>query len=86
GLVDLSLDLSAGSRTLGVYARGWFYEYRDEANELMKPMGRRLRSHVERLAKALEIDPPKKLLVDATNNGDGRSWKNNIPGKFAFDC
>ena len=86
GLLDLTLDLSSGSRALASYARGWFYEYRDETNEPMKSMGRMIRSHAERLAKVLNIDPPKRILVDATNNGDGRTWKNNIPGKFALDC
>ncbi len=86
GLFDLTLDLSSGNSAIGSYARGWFYDYHDEPNNSMQNMSRILRGHVERYAALINVDPPKTLLIDATSNGDGRTWKNNVPGKFALDC
>ncbi len=85
-LLNLTLDLSSGSRTLASYARGWFYEYRDETQQAMKTMSRLFRVHAERLATLIEVSPPRLVLIDAVNNGDSRTWKNNVPGKFALDC
>jgi cell division protein FtsX len=84
--LTLSLDLSSGSQTIGSYARGWFYEYRDELIDPMRDLSRVYRAHTERLAAEKRISPPRLLLIDATNNGDNRTWKNNISGKFALDC
>ncbi|HWD37263.1 MAG TPA: ABC transporter permease, partial [Fimbriimonas sp.] len=66
--------------------RGWFYEYRDETQLPLQSIARILRTHVEKLAKLEGIDPPRLLMVDAVNNGDNRTWKNNVPGRFALDC
>lgn len=81
----LTLDLSSGSRSLGSYARGWFYDYRNEAVDNIRDLSRTLRRHAEQIATFEHVDNPKSILVDATNDGDGRTWKNNVPGKFALD-
>lgn len=85
-LLTLTLDLSSGSRTVGSYGRGWFYEYRDETQTQVTSMSRIFRQHADVLAPLMKVSEPRLVVSDAVNNGDSRSWKNNIPGKFAFDC
>ncbi|MDR3690561.1 MAG: FtsX-like permease family protein [Fimbriimonas sp.] len=85
-LLCLTLDLSSGSRSIGSYARGWFYDYRDEEEDNVRQLSRLFRAHAEKLAEVMDVSPARVVLVDAVNNGDDRTWKNNIPGKFALDC
>jgi hypothetical protein len=85
-LLALTLDITSGSRTVGAYGRGWFYEYRGETQMHMQSLSRLFRSHAERLARLRGIAPARLVLADAVNQADGRTWKNNIPGKFALDC
>ncbi len=84
--VTVTLDLTSGAPTVGSYGRGWFYEYRDESQQPLQTISRLLRAHGTLLAKIDGIDPPRLVFIDAVNNGDSRTWKNNISGKFAFDC
>ncbi|MGV3618637.1 MAG: FtsX-like permease family protein [Fimbriimonas sp.] len=85
-LFTLSLDLSSGSRSLGSYARGWFYDYRNETLDEVRDLSRTFRKHAETIAAVERVELPRMVLVDAANDGDGRTWKNNVPGKFALDC
>lgn len=85
-LFVMSLDLSSGSRSIGEFGRGWFYEYRDEPLEQVQTITRILRTHADRLAAVEKVSPARLVLIDAVNQGDNRTWKNNIPGKFALDC
>ena len=85
-LLCLTLDLSSGSRSIGSYARGWFYDYRDEEEDNVRQLSRLFRAHADHLAEVMDVSPARVVLVDAVNNGDDRTWKNNIPGKFALDC
>lgn len=85
-LVGFTLDLSGGSPTIGNYAQGWFYEYRDELMFQVRPFSRLLREHADRMAKVFGVPHARQLMLDAMNNSDDRPWRNNIPGKFAFDC
>ncbi len=84
--LTITLDLATGSPTVGSYARGWFEEYRNEPNDSMRSMSRVLRAHVDNLAKVMNVSPARLLFTDAVNQGDNRTWKNNIPGRFALDC
>jgi len=83
---SLTLDLSSGSRSVGSYARGWFYDYRNETLDNVRSMSRTFRSHAELLASVQNVAPPRVVLTDAANDGDSRTWKNNVPGKFSLDC
>lgn len=82
----LTLDISSGGRSLGSYGRGWYLEYRDESQQPLQAVSRALRSHAALLAPIVGAAEPRMVLTDAVNQGDGRTWKNNIPGKFALDC
>lgn len=83
--LSINLDISSGSRALGGFERAWFYEYRDDTQARLTNLSRVFRHHAEVLA-ALENVPPRMVLTDAANNGDDRTWRNNVPGKFALDC
>ncbi len=85
-MLNLDLDLSSGSPTIGGYGRGWLYEYRDETEVQMDSISRLLRRHADRLAPVLGQPTPRLVYTDALNNSDNRTWRNNIPGKFAFNC
>lgn len=84
--LTLTLDLSSGSPSLGSFANGWFYEYRNETKQHVEQTSRLFRAHAELLSKVIGVTPPRLVLIDATNGGDSRTWKNNVPGKFALDC
>lgn len=84
--LSISLDFTSGSSSIGSYGRGWFYEFRDESQEPIRGISRTFRAHTDRLASVMGLSPARTVLVDAVNNGDSRTWKNNISGKFAFDC
>jgi hypothetical protein len=84
--LSITLDLCSGSRSIGEYARGWFYDYRNETLDNVRAMARTFRSHADLLAAVEGIDPARLVMTDAANDGDGRTWKNNVPGKFSLDC
>ncbi len=85
-LLVASLDLSTDSRALGVFGRGYGYNYRDEVLEPILSLGRKLRQHAEHLAPIYAEASPRLVLTDAINHSDNRTWRNNIPARFTFDC
>ncbi|HVT11293.1 MAG TPA: FtsX-like permease family protein [Fimbriimonadaceae bacterium] len=85
-LLVVTLDLSTASKALGVFGRGYAYNYRDEILGSILPLCRVLRAHAEQLTPLLGETLPRVVLTDAANHSDNRTWKNNIPAKFAFDC
>lgn len=85
-LLTLTLDICSGNRALGSYARGWFFEFRDESQDRVRQIARMFRAHADVLGPIFSVPAARLVMTDAVNQGDGRTWKNNIPGKFAFDC
>lgn len=84
--LTLTLDLSGGSASLGSFGQGWFYEYRNETRQHVEQTSRLFRTHVDVLSQVTGVTPARLLLIDGTNGSDSRTWKNNVPGKFALDC
>jgi len=80
------IDLSSGSPSLAAYGRGWFYEYRDEVRDPVKNFSRLLRQHADVLAPVMAAPSARLLFTDSINQSDNRTWKNNIPARFAFAC
>ncbi|AIE85190.1 FtsX-like permease family protein [Fimbriimonas ginsengisoli] len=83
---SLTLDISSGSRAVGSYARAWFYDYHNEPVDPVRQISRTLRAHADLLAQIQNVAPSRMVLTDAANDGDGRTWKNNVPGKFSLEC
>ena len=84
--LTLSLDVTSGTGNLSSSARGWFTQIRNEALDPMRNLSRLLRRHVDMLAPLVDLPNARLALIDATNDSDGRPWRNNVPGKFALDC
>lgn len=70
----LTFDLSSGHDRLGLFARGWLVDARDESKDIASPLARFLR----------EAAPD--VIEDTVNGSAGTPWKAAIPGKFAFAC
>lgn len=81
----LTLDIDSQSPTLALFSRGWFYEARDESQQPLQPLARILRQHADGIGRVAGVSPGA-VMIDALNQSDQRTWKNNIPGKFALDC
>ncbi|MFY9234298.1 MAG: FtsX-like permease family protein [Fimbriimonadaceae bacterium] len=84
--LGITLDIDSGNSGLAAYGRGWFYEYRDESQQPLQPLARVLRQHADRVARAAGSESGRHILIDALNQSDNRTWKNNMPAKFALDC
>lgn len=85
-LLVMTLDLSSASKALGVFGRGYAYDYRDEILDSVLPLCRAFRRYSEKLAPMLGESQPRLVLTDGAGHSDNRTWKTNIPAKFAFDC
>lgn len=84
--LTLTLDLNDGSAGLGAYSRGWFVDYRNETLDPVRSLSRVLRSHADRIAPSQGVAGGRYVLLDATNDSDGRHWKNTIYAKYAMAC
>lgn len=70
----LTFDLSSGHDRMGLFARGWLVDARDESKDIASALARFLR----------EAAPD--IIEDTVNGSSGTPWKAAIPGKFAFSC
>lgn len=78
------LDLASQSRGLGIFYKGWFYNVREDTQNLFSDVARVARENNDKVAQVFGYDP-KKAFADGVNPVDGKSWRNFIPGKPAFD-
>jgi len=79
-----ALDLSSQSRTVGIFYKGIFYDYREDIQSRFSDIARVCRENAEKVGNALNFDS-KKAFADGVNPVDGKNWRNYLPGKFAFD-
>ena len=78
------LDLASQSRGLGIFYKGWFFNVREDTQNLFSDIARVARENNEKVASVFGYDP-KSAFADGVNPVDGKSWRNFIPGKPAFD-
>lgn len=78
------LDMASQSRTLGIFYKGTFYDYREDLQNLFSDIARVARENNEKVAEVLGYDPGKAF-QDGVNPVNGKSWRNFIPGRPAFD-
>lgn len=78
------LDLASQTRGLGIFYKGWFYNVREDTQNLFSDIARVARENNDKVAQVLGHDP-KKAFADGVNPVDGKTWRNFIPGKPAFD-
>lgn len=80
----VGLDLASQTRGIGIFYKGWFYNVREDTQNLFSDIARVARENNDKIAQVLGYDP-KKYFADGVNPVDGKSWRNFIPGKPAFD-
>lgn len=78
------LDLASQTQGIGIFYKGWFYDVREDTQNVFSDIARAARENNDKVAQVLGYDP-KKRFADAVNPVDGKAWRNYIPGKPAFD-
>lgn len=78
------LDLSSQTRGVGIFYKGWFYDFREDIQGRFSDIARVCRENAEKIGNVLGFDS-KKVFADGVNPVDGKNWRNHIPGKPAFD-
>ena len=79
------LDLSSQTKTLGIFYKGYFYDYREDVQSKFSDIARVCRENSEKVGAVLGFDPAKAF-ADGVNPIAGKSWRNFIPGKLALDA
>jgi len=78
------LDLTSQTRGVGIFYKGWFYDFREDIQGRFSDIARVCRENADKIGAALGFDS-KKAFADGVNPVDGKNWRNYIPGKPAFD-
>ncbi|MDO8589546.1 MAG: M28 family peptidase [Armatimonadota bacterium] len=78
------IDLSSRTETLGVFYKGYFYDYREDIQNKFSDIGRTCGDNSLRVADALKFNQADRF-ADGINPIAGKTWRNFIPGKMAFD-
>lgn len=80
------LDLSSQTQGVGMFYKGYFYDYREDIQGKFSDIASRSRENSERIADALGFfDKRSSRFADGVNPISGKNWRNFVPGKFALD-
>ncbi|MGQ9580076.1 MAG: FtsX-like permease family protein [Armatimonadota bacterium] len=80
------LDLSSQTQGVGIFYKGYFYDYREDLQGKFSDLASRARENSERVAAALGFFETKtSRFADGVNPITGKNWRNFVPGKFALD-
>ncbi|HSV72908.1 MAG TPA: FtsX-like permease family protein [Chthonomonadales bacterium] len=77
------LDLTSQTRGVGIFYKGWFYDFREDIQGRFSDIARVCRENADKIGAALGFDS-RKAFADGVNPVDGKNWRNFIPGKPAF--
>jgi hypothetical protein len=80
----VGLDLASQTRSLGIFYKAHLVNVREDTQNLYSDIARVARENNDKVAEVLGYDA-KKRFSDGVNPVDGKSWRNFIPGKPAFD-
>ena len=84
-LLFSGLDLTSQTGSVGVFYKGDFYNYREDIQSDFSDIGRTMRENAEKIGQVLGFDPGAAF-ADGVNGANGKSWRNYLPGEFAFDA
>ncbi len=84
-LLFSGLDLTSQTGSVGVFYKGSFYDYREDIQSDFSDIGRTFRENAEKIGQTLGFDPATAF-ADGVNGAGGKSWRNYLPGRFAFDA
>ncbi|MDO8683975.1 MAG: FtsX-like permease family protein [Armatimonadota bacterium] len=79
------LDLSSRTETVGVFYKGYFYDFREDIQNKYSDIGRTCYDNSQRVANTLGFNRDDRF-ADGINPIAGKTWRNFIPGKVAFDA
>lgn len=80
------LDLSSQTQGVGVFYKGYFYDYREDIQGKFSDLASRTRENSERIAHILGFYEQRTArFADGVNPISGKNWRNFVPGKFALD-
>ena len=84
-LLFSGLDLSSQTGGVGVFYKGYFYDYREDVQGDFADIGRACRENAAKIGQVLGFDPTVAF-ADGINQINGKGWRNYLPGPFAFDA
>jgi len=80
------LDLSSQTKGVGIFYKGYFYDYREDIQGKFSDLASRARENSERVASVFGFyDQRAARFADGVNPISGKNWRNFIPGKIALD-
>ncbi|MFQ3549931.1 MAG: M28 family peptidase, partial [Armatimonadota bacterium] len=79
------LDLSSQSEGVGIFYKGYFYDYREDIQGKFSDLAGRSRENAERVAYTLGFADQKDIRFADGVNPVRKNWRNFVPGKFALD-
>ena len=80
------LDLSSQTQGVGIFYKGYFYDYREDIQGKFSDVAGRSRENSDRIADALGFFPDRAAhFADGVNPISGKNWRNFVPGSFALD-
>ena len=80
------LDLTSQTEGVGIFYKGYFYDFREDIQGKFSDLAGRTRENSERVASVLGFFEQRGArFADGVNPISGKDWRNFVPGKFAFD-
>jgi len=80
------LDLTSHTKGIGIFYKGYFYDYREDIQGKFSDIAGRSRENSERIADTLGFFADRtSRFADGVNPISGKNWRNFVPGKFALD-
>ena len=80
------LDLSSQTKGVGIFYKGYFYDFREDLQGKFSDLASRTRENSERIASTLGFYEQRTArFADGVNPIQGKNWRNFVPGKFALD-
>lgn len=79
------LDLTSQTKGVGIFYKGYFYDFREDIQNKFSDIARVCRENSEAIGAVLGFDPAKAF-ADGVNPIAGKNWRNFIPGKIGLDA
>lgn len=80
------LDLTSQTEGVGIFYKGYFYDFREDIQGKFSDLASRTRENSERVASVLGFFEQRAArFADGVNPISGKDWRNFVPGKFALD-
>ncbi len=80
------LDLSSQTQGVGLFYKGYFYDFREDLQSKFSDLASRARENSERVAHTLGfLEQKDARFADGVNPVSGKNWRNFVPGKIALD-